>query len=261
MNAVLAGILQSRTVVGGDGREFPLRDEISQAEGEFLQEVIGSRQLSRTLEIGCAFGVSTLFICDAIAAVEGASHTVIDRYQFNTKTPTSPGYDGIGALNVERAGHKNIVRFLAEPSYSGLPKLVAEQARFDFAFIDGMHTFDYALVDFFYADLLLEVGGVIAFDDVHMPAVRRVCRYALRNRQYRVVAPAAGPVSPKRQVASRLGTRFARLRQLMSHDMLVPDESMGLPSNARYVALEKLGDDTIGNSDKYARRWNAHQDF
>ncbi len=35
----------------------------------------------------------------------------------------------------------------------------------DFIFIDGWHTFDYTLIDFFYADKLLRKDGIILIDD------------------------------------------------------------------------------------------------
>ena len=39
--------------------------------------------------------------------------------------------------------------------------------------------------DFFYADLMLEVGGIIVLDDAHMPGVHAVFDYAVTNRAYR----------------------------------------------------------------------------
>jgi len=45
----------------------------------------------------------------------------------------------------------------------------AQGERIDFAFIDGAHTFDHVLVDFFYIDRMLNVGGIVAFDDVGFP--------------------------------------------------------------------------------------------
>jgi hypothetical protein len=55
------------------------------------------------------------------------------------------------------------------PSFQVLPKLQADGLRIDFAFIDGCHTFDYAMVDFFYIDKMLRVGGVVVFDDEYYP--------------------------------------------------------------------------------------------
>jgi hypothetical protein len=48
-----------------------------------------------------------------------------------------------------------VLRFYHAPSDEVLPRLCAQHERFDFAFIDGNHRFDYVLVDFFYIDKLL----------------------------------------------------------------------------------------------------------
>ena len=48
-------------------------------------------------------------------------------------------------------------------SYIALPKLLEKYKYnyFDFIFIDGFHTFDYTLVDFFFSNLLLKINGII----------------------------------------------------------------------------------------------------
>jgi hypothetical protein len=55
--------------------------------------------------------------------------------------------------------------------------LLTRGDHFDLVFIDGCHTFDNVLVDFFYAHRLLNVGGVVVFDDVSLNAVKHVVRY------------------------------------------------------------------------------------
>jgi hypothetical protein len=91
------------------------------------------------------------------------------------------------SLNAQRAGLADRVRLIEAPSYEALPSLLKERAKLDFAFIDGMHTFDYALLDFFYVDKLLSPGGYVAFDDLWMPAIRKVIAFVLRNRSYELV--------------------------------------------------------------------------
>ena len=65
----------------------------------------------------------------------------------------------IGVRNVERAGFTERHTLVESFDYVALPKLLQEGARFDFAFIDGMHLFDYTLLDFFFVDVMLDVGG------------------------------------------------------------------------------------------------------
>lgn len=65
-----------------------------------------------------------------------------------------------------------------------LPRLAGDGLRRDFVFIDGSHLFDSVVVDFFYADRLLPVGGVIALHDTWMPSVRRAITFVSTNRAY-----------------------------------------------------------------------------
>ena len=83
---------------------------------------------------------------------------------------------------------------MAEPNFTALPKLVERGDKFDFIFIDGYHSFDYAFVDFFFADLLLEIGGMVAFHDSSYPAVHKVCRFIAGNKQYRSIGPRPEPI-------------------------------------------------------------------
>ena len=58
------------------------------------------------------------------------------------------------------------------------------EASFDFIFIDGWHTFDYTLVDFFYANLLLKINGFIIIDDVLHAGVKSCINYLTSNYKF-----------------------------------------------------------------------------
>jgi predicted O-methyltransferase YrrM len=161
----------------------PLQSNVLADEAEFLTSVVRELGSTNTLEIGLAMGCSALAICDAISGTHGARHVVLDPRQ-NAR----PLWAGIGLHNLSRAGFSNLVEFHEQPSYRALARFEAEERRFDFAFIDGFHTFDYAFVDFFLIDKLLAVGGVVAFDDADWPSVRRVVRFVATNLSYTVHA-------------------------------------------------------------------------
>src|SRR5215813_8547482 len=74
-----------------------LQWNISAEEGRFLQELIRAKRPSKSIEIGCAYGISSLFICEALREVGAKSHTIIDPYQLTTVTEYSSGdgYEGI----------------------------------------------------------------------------------------------------------------------------------------------------------------------
>jgi predicted O-methyltransferase YrrM len=67
-------------------------------------------------------------------------------------------------------------------SYIALPKLLEKnQNKFDFIFIDGFHTFDYTLLDFFYSNLLLKINGYILIDDALHHGVNKCIEYIKNN--------------------------------------------------------------------------------
>jgi predicted O-methyltransferase YrrM len=148
--------------------------------GVLLYDFVRRERPARTLEIGMAFGMSTLFICQALRDNGAGCHTAIDPSQ-------AQRYRSGGLQNVERAGLGDLLRFHQARSDEVLPRLVAEGETFDFAFIDGNHRFDFALVDFFYVDRMLPVGGHVAFDDLWLPGIRKVLSFALRNRALKLV--------------------------------------------------------------------------
>ena len=46
---------------------------------------------------------------------------------------------------------------IEEPDYLALPELVRQQLAPEAAYVDGKHSFEYVLLDFFYLDKLLPV--------------------------------------------------------------------------------------------------------
>ena len=71
---------------------------------------------------------------------------------------------------------------IEKKSYEAMPELLKkEEENFDFIFIDGWHTFDYTLVDFFYADKLLRKGGIIIIDDATHLGVKKCLKYIDTN--------------------------------------------------------------------------------
>lgn len=257
-NAVLEGILTTGQFIGPEGERLSVRAQVSEAQGEMLQRIVMELKPRVSLEVGLAYGVSALFICDALRAVGGERHIVIDSHQM------TPVWDnGAGLHNLRTAGHESLIEFHGEESQRALPKLESRGQKIDFAFIDGAHTFDHALVDFFYIDRMLNVGGVIAFDDVGFACVEKVCRFILKNRNYRVHSRLQPAQRTDRSLAHRLaygGARsVARLSSRVGR-MLAPDvretrEDLGL--DGWCVALLKQDDDTRG----YHQHEVNHQDF
>jgi len=239
MSSLALEILRSGEVVGADGRRFRLADHISERQGRFLQSLVRDLRPGVSLEVGLASGISALFLCEELKRVGAKRHIIIDPFQ-------AAGFQNVGLENLRRAGVLDLVDFREAPSHSELPRLASQGVEIDFAFIDGMHTFDYALLDFFYIDRMLRIGGIVAFDDANWPALRKLIRYVLRNRAYRCFA------SLPKQLG--LGKRFRRYGSSGALRELVADRRLGLAiPHSRCVALEKVGNDD--------RSTDYHRDF
>ena len=251
MNSVLQEIVRTGHVRTPDRSErIKLSSSVSRDKGRFLQDIVVELNADVTLETGCCFGVSGLWICDGLKKTGGSRHIIADPYQYEH-------WKGIGCNNLEEAGYGSMVEFYGLPAHLALPKLEERGDRIDFAFIDGWHTFDYALVDFFFIDRLLRVGGVVAVDDANFASVRKVCRYILTNRSYSVYRCFVDRTEPWFTRAERLlcraGRRYEHIRRFLRPETVMPDVDLGMISGSTCVALRKDAHDS--------RSWDVHQDF
>lgn len=176
------------------------------SELQLLGELVANSGATNVLEIGMANGSSTVTILRALAK-RGGKLTSIDPFQNAPLVPAPggiPGYEGAGLRCVKEAGLAASHTLIEELDYLALPALVREKRRFDFILIDGYHSFDYTLVDFFFADLLLSPGGSLVFHDSGRLPVHRACQFVLHNKAYRFSGP------PMALLHKSLARRLAR---------------------------------------------------
>lgn len=160
-----------------------IRDGMSTIELRKLAELIATYQPSRVLEIGMANGTSSVVIADELRKF-GGHLTSIDPHQ---TLPTPLGYDssGVHAVHPLLPDH----RLIEEMDYLALPKLVASGERYACILVDGYHAFDLTFLDLFYADLLLEQGGLLLCHDSSSPAVYKALRWLETNKPYTRLSP------------------------------------------------------------------------
>jgi predicted O-methyltransferase YrrM len=132
------------------------------------------------IEVGMAFGVSSLAILTALRDGGQGKLISIDPVQ-------TSDWKGCGRVAVEQAGFGDRHELVEDYDYNALPRLLASGVRCDFAYIDGWHTFDYALLDWWYLDKMLSVDGIVGFNDCGWPAVDKVIRFVLSHRKYNEV--------------------------------------------------------------------------
>ena len=247
MNAVIQRIFERGAVESTDGEVIEIfPTSITYDEGMVLYDTVSKFGACRTLEVGLAYGISTLFICQALVDRGGGTHTAFDPLQTSL-------WKSIGLLNVQLAGFQEIVRFREAPSHTVLPDLLRAGDQFDFIFVDGAHLFDFALLDFYYANLLLKPQGHLMLHDLWMPSVRKLLTFILRNYPYRVVdAPSSTPVKFTRPYTRMISV--LRQSPLEVYTWLLPLTQQRHDLFARNVCLlQREGVD--------ARPWNHYRPF
>jgi predicted O-methyltransferase YrrM len=176
VNAVLDRLYREQRVVHRNGRSKPVCPPgISVHKGEYLFDLVRTLRPAHSLECGFAYGLSTLWIAEALRQNGVGHHVVID-----PKERTR--FDGIGLRHVEEAGLAERITFYEEPAELCLPRLFADGLRLDFAFNDSDHVFDHVVAEFVLLARMLVKGGVLVLDDANLDGVGRVCDYVATNR-------------------------------------------------------------------------------
>jgi len=237
-------IIASKGFKDAEGTFTQLHSSVTDMEVGFLNDLIAMCRPRTSLEVGCAQGISSLAICEAIG--EDAGHTIIDAFQ-------STEWKGHGVHNLRAAGFSNF-RLIEQRSEFALPRLCEEGASFDFVFVDGWHTLDHVMVEFFYIDRMLPVGGIVAFDDTALTGLNRLMRYITRYPNYTCLGSRGDLEVTTARKALRvlqsivgaitlpLGTRLRS--ELLNDAVTRPDSRIGLQGSM--TAFRKTAPDNPG---------------
>jgi predicted O-methyltransferase YrrM len=189
MTTILEQFTTSGKIKLPSGKSHTITDCVSTDEGLYLQYLIQQINPKVAVEVGLGSGISSLYILEAMKAHGGKTLIGMDPSQFNTHTDRTTDthghvYNGIGLYAIKKSGYGSYYKFYNSTSQQILPQLVGKQTHVNFAFIDGWHTFDHTLIDFFYIDQLLTVGGIVVFHDISFPSINSVCSFVSSNRNY-----------------------------------------------------------------------------
>jgi predicted O-methyltransferase YrrM len=191
-----ASIIENLKRVLIEGRLTKISSAINGAEGRFIQDILLKYGAVNCLEVGMAYGISAFYMLTNpdIRLIS------IDPFQ-------STQWHNYGVKLLANFGFNTRHRLYPVKSYVALPQLLAEMGpgSFDFIFVDGFHTFDYTLVDVFYANLLTKVGGIIAIDDALHAGVAKCVKYIDANYPFfkRLVSPSTVAVYLKMREDTR----------------------------------------------------------
>lgn len=180
MNPILERILKHKVIFNGIS-ELPLHSSMDENECAMIYRIVKKINTKIGIETGLAYGVSALCALDAMVSNSiDAKHYVIDPNQITGV------WQGVGVRNLLEAGFSKNFELIERGSEFALPDLCRNGIVADVAIIDGMHTFDHALLDFFYINRLLRVGGVVILDDTGWPSLNRLIRYIAGYPCYRL---------------------------------------------------------------------------
>lgn len=165
-------------VVNMGNNKIKLTSSISPAEGFHLYDLILQNKYSDILEIGMANGLSSLYIAQALKNNSKNGHlTSIDPFQ-------STQWKSSGIFNINSAKLSKYHTLIEKKSYIAMPELLNKGKKYNLIFIDGMHLFDYTLLDIFYAILLCKNGGIIVIDDILHEAPAKVVKFIDTNYKF-----------------------------------------------------------------------------
>ncbi len=173
LKSMYSGELQ----VGNNGPvELDKLTRISEPQGMWIYETCRRLKPKRSLEIGLAYGFSTIYILAAINQAGAGHHTAVDPFQKDS-------WHGVGALQAKHLSMEPSFQMLEEFSVAALARFATQKDEFEFIYIDGNHRFDDVLVDFTLAAEVCPMGGNVILDDMWMPSVQTVVSWIRSNRK------------------------------------------------------------------------------
>lgn len=169
----LEEIFNSKAIeINNTGEKIPLHSHTSKEQGLFLQNIFDIVKPDKSLEVGFAYGISAMFILEKHhqnGSSEGA-HIVIE----------PDNYWGTAAVyNIEKEGLGKYLEIRKDYSDKILIQLFQENYRIQYAYIDTTKLFDVVLLDFYFINKILDVGGVVILDDCggYWPGIQKVARF------------------------------------------------------------------------------------
>jgi predicted O-methyltransferase YrrM len=154
------------------------RVALPDSDGDALRDLLIAHKARTVIEIGLAYGSSTLAISEALVSqgTRESRHVIIDAHQ------ESFGDAGWNAL--VSAGLTELCELIPERSQLALPTLASGGFIADASFVDGSHIFHNVFVDLFFLRKLVRPGGLVVLDDCNWPSVATAVQYFERNTSW-----------------------------------------------------------------------------
>lgn len=208
---ILERLVRDRETFDTNGNRLEVTGTISLSEAKYIRDLIIENDFRTCLETGVAYGASTVAICSALSVIEerggGVRHHGVDPCQFKV-------YGGAAVAALQECGLDHIFQLHEGPGHLMLPKLIEGGVEVDFAFVDGMHTFDYTMIDLFFCDKLLRPGGIMCVHDMNLSSKKKALSYLMKYRQYVRLESVKKPFSERAGSAVKEALKFAPRQSL-----------------------------------------------
>ena len=147
----------------------------------------------------CNWGIQESFLRRLTALVTSSSLTLETGSGLSTVCLAIIGAEHICISPVEKEHHRirrycadhNIsderIRFVPLKSEAVLPSLDLRGRKLDFVLIDGSHAFPDPIIDYYFANRHLKVGGFLAVDDIHISSVGVLHKFLITEPAYELI--------------------------------------------------------------------------
>lgn len=247
MLASLKKIFETNSIeINSSGETIPMHSNTSAEQGLFLQKIFDEIKPSQSIEVGFAYGVSTLFILEKhreYNSKDGA-HLVIEPFD---------AWGTAAEYNIEKEGLSRYMNLQRNFSDKVLATLFLKNHRVQYAYIDTTKQFDVIMHDFYFINKMMDAGGVIILDDCGggWPGVQRAARFFSKLPHYEVMdVHNKIVVSAKRKFIKKILSLLIDLvpfkKRIFPATDFSTDEALGLDYSC--IAFKKITEDK--------REWN-----
>ena len=181
MLKILSEIFSQMEIETPENNFVKIHSHTSKEQGLFLQEMFDIAAPSSSLEVGMAYGISSLFILQKHHEKGNmpGSHLIIEPYP----------WEGIAEFNFRKANLSCYAQIEYAKSDEVLPKLYYNKHTIQFAYIDTTKLFDVVMQDIYFIDKILDVNGIIVMDDCGggWPGIQKAARFLNSLPHYKLL--------------------------------------------------------------------------
>lgn len=146
--------------------------------GDLIYMIIRRHGFKRCLQTGFFTGASAAYMAEAVTEAGGEVISI---------SVDEPSHREIGQRLLKRLNYDGRHQYIDANSNRVVAKYFVDGETFDFIYLDGWKTFDHLAYETYIYNQLLPLGGVLFFDDTHMPSVHRTVEMMKRYYGYEEV--------------------------------------------------------------------------